>query len=80
MRKKYGSGKTLHSDAFHAVQAPIISDSCAMYKCVNEHKSKKNGFVAFEIPYRTLPIVYSACPPLMGRTLCNCIFLGIIAL
>ena len=30
--------------------------------------------------YLILPIVYSACPPLMGHTLCNCIFLGIIAL
>ena len=32
------------------------------------------------IPYLTLPIVYSACPPLMSRTLCSCIFLGIIVL
>ena len=30
--------------------------------------------------YLTLPIVYSACPPLMGHTLCHCIFLDIIAL
>ena len=32
------------------------------------------------IPYLTLPIVYSACPPLMSHTLCSCIFLGIIVL
>ena len=32
------------------------------------------------ISYLTLPIVYIHCSPLMGRTLCNCIFLGIIAL
>ena len=36
--------------------------------------------ILYYITLLTLPIVYSACPPQMGRTLCNCIFLGIIAL
>ena len=32
------------------------------------------------IYYLTLPIVDSPCPRHMGHTLCNCIFLGIVAL
>ena len=32
------------------------------------------------LTYLTLPIIYSTCPPLMGRTLCSCSLLGIIAL